>query len=435
MTENGLTSIGRSGKSEAMTDRKRILQVTAGNLRQSHLYINGHLDFFSKTVVGGSKRAGNEHGTIEIFLDGLNETVTTDIGSDAKSGKPRGFLRGRSWVRRFFQFHEVKPGALLSLEKTLENTYRLSVSDKSPESHRKLRAAEFFAGIGLVRLALERKGWEVVFANDIDADKAEIYLHNWPKDEQLRVEDIHLLKADEIPSCDLFTASFPCNDLSIAGRWEGLDGKESSAFWGLMDILRDLGERRPPFVMLENVVGFLMSKKGRDFEKALLALNELGYVVDAFILNAVHWIPQSRSRLFVIAKQDDSNEERRTAAFVSDSRPTALLNFIHSHDNIRWDLRDLPPLPPTQFGVKNQLRPCHRRKPHDRKAAPTRTTWRQWPTKPNRDRGANRRICDESPRRRILGSLRLRLLARRVPGDWASSRRPPQQHEESARRV
>ncbi|MGB2755635.1 MAG: DNA cytosine methyltransferase [Phycisphaerae bacterium] len=99
-------------------------------------------------------------------------------------------------------------------------------------------AAEFFAGIGLVRLALERQGGKVVFSNDIDPDKAEMYRHNWPKDDHLVLGDIHTLNADDVPACDLFTASFPCNDLSIAGRWEGLNGKESSAFWGLVRILR-----------------------------------------------------------------------------------------------------------------------------------------------------------------------------------------------------
>jgi DNA (cytosine-5)-methyltransferase 1 len=76
-----------------------------------------------------------------------------------------------------------------------------------------LTAAEFFAGIGLVRLALERQGWCIVFANDIDPDKEEMYRHNWPKDDHLVVGDIHKLKADDVPTCDLFTASFPCNDL------------------------------------------------------------------------------------------------------------------------------------------------------------------------------------------------------------------------------
>jgi DNA (cytosine-5)-methyltransferase 1 len=142
----------------------------------------------------------------------------------------------------------------------------------------------------------------------------------------------------------LFTASFPCNDLSIAGRREGLSGKESSSFWGLIKILRDMGERRPPLVMLENVVGFLMSDGGRDFEQSLLALNELGYAVDAFILNAVCWTPQSRARLFIVAKVDGAYEGR-SFAMKSDARPKALFEFITSHPNIRWNLQELPALP------------------------------------------------------------------------------------------
>src|SRR4051794_19226611 len=100
-------------------------------------------------------------------------------------------------------------------------------------------AAEFFAGIGLVRLALEAEGWAVRFANDIDPDKIELYAKNFGSD-HVREGDIHKIDANEIPTCDLFTASFPCNDLSIAGAWKGLNGKESSAFWGLIRILRDL---------------------------------------------------------------------------------------------------------------------------------------------------------------------------------------------------
>ena len=212
-----------------------------------------------------------------------------------------------------------------------------------------LRAAEFFAGIGLVRLALEKQNWQVVFANDIDPDKAEMYRHNWPKDDHLVVGDIHKLKAEELPDCELFTASFPCNDLSIAGRQDGLNGKESSAFWGLIDLIRDLGERRPPLVMLENVVGFLASNKGRDFEQAMLAMNNVGYTVDAFILNAVRWVPQSRARMFIIAKRD-GDEDPTTFATESDARPAPLTTFINTHQNIRWNIRDLPPLPkPNSF--------------------------------------------------------------------------------------
>ncbi len=207
-----------------------------------------------------------------------------------------------------------------------------------------LTAAEFFAGIGLVRWALERQDWRVVFANDIDPDKAEMYRQNWPKDDHLVVGDIHKLAARDLPTCDLFTASFPCNDLSIAGKWDGLNGKESSAFWGLIRLIREMGERRPPLVLVENVVGFLMSQGGKDFETALLALNEVGYNVDAFILNAVHWVPQSRARMFIVAKRDDGRE-RQPFAMETDSRPEALFEFINTHQNIKWDIRELPRLP------------------------------------------------------------------------------------------
>lgn len=209
---------------------------------------------------------------------------------------------------------------------------------------RRLRAVEFFSGIGLVRLALERQNWQVVFANDIALDKAEMYRHNWPKDDHLFVDDIHKLAAENIPDCDLFTASFPCNDLSIAGRWEGLNGKESSAFWGLIRIIREMGERRPSLILLENVVGFLMSHDGKDFKQALLALNDLGYNVDSFILNAIHWAPQSRQRLFVVAKLEPQ-KERQSFAVETEARPSSLCEFIMMNQHIRWDIIDLPRLP------------------------------------------------------------------------------------------
>ena len=201
----------------------------------------------------------------DIQLDGLNRTVRTDIGRDAKTGRPRGFFRSRGWVRQFFERHEVKPGTLLALERLSERSYRLSVESRGQVAS--LTCAEFFAGIGLVRLALERQGWQVVFANDIDPKKAEMYRPIGQRATTFTLATFTSSCADDLPTCDLFTASFPCNDLSIAGRWEGLQGKESSSFWGLIRLLRDLGDRRPPLVMLENVVGFLMSHGGRDWKR------------------------------------------------------------------------------------------------------------------------------------------------------------------------
>lgn len=212
---------------------------------------------------------------------------------------------------------------------------------------------EFFAGIGLMRLGLERAGWKAVFANDLDPDKRSMYLAHFGKqDDHFSLEDIHALEPSEVPAALLATASFPCNDLSLAGARNGLGGKQSSAFWGFIRILEGMGDRRPPMVLLENVSGFLSSKKGEDFREALWALNRLGYATDAIIVDAARFVPQSRVRLFVIGvaapirqlKQGKSlGEDWRF--FESDLRPKALTDFIFSHPEIGWKIRDLPPLP------------------------------------------------------------------------------------------
>lgn len=205
------------------------------------------------------------------------------------------------------------------------------------------RAAEFFAGIGLVRLALEPHGIRVVFANDIDADKFAIYKDNFD-DEDFRLGDIHNLISKDIPSCDLFTASFPCNDLSLAGAMAGLNYGQSSAFWGLVRLIKEMKSRRPQVIMLENVPGFLISHGGKDLESALLALNDLGYLCDILFLDAANFVPQSRRRLFVVAKR-----KKHTKALhlyePSPVRPTAVTDFILNHLNVKWDVANLPAPP------------------------------------------------------------------------------------------
>jgi len=137
------------------------------------------------------------------------------------------------------------------------------------------KIAEFFAGIGLMRIGLERAGWRVAFANDIDRDKWQMYVDHFGNTGEFVVEEIHKLECSQVPTVSLATASFPCNDLSLAGARHGLAGAQSSAFWGFTDILKDMKRerRQPPLVLLENVTGFLTSHDGREFEHALHALN------------------------------------------------------------------------------------------------------------------------------------------------------------------
>lgn len=213
-----------------------------------------------------------------------------------------------------------------------------------------LTVAEFFAGIGLVRLGLERRGWSVAFANDIEPRKYAMYRGQFGDDDgRFVVGDIHRLSAEQLPTVALATASFPCNDLSLAGARGGLHGRESGAFWGLIRLLGELGDRRPPLILLENVTGFLSSHGGRDFEQALIALNDLGYAVDPFILDAAWFVPQSRPRLFVVGVREEATALRERwqpyRFFESRLRPKALADFILAQPMIRWQLRDLPEPP------------------------------------------------------------------------------------------
>jgi len=217
--------------------------------------------------------------------------------------------------------------------------------------------AEFFAGIGLMRIGLERAGWKVAFANDIDEDKWRMYRDHFGDTSEFVPGDVHKLDVAKVPSVALATASFPCNDLSLAGARKGLSGEQSSAFWGLVKILTEMRARRPPMVLLENVTGFLTSHDGNDFRDALLALNRLGYAVDAFIIDAARFVPQSRQRLFVVGTRTESSSAiNETPSFYEgDCRPAALADFILWNPEINWRIRDLPRLPDSNLKLADVL--------------------------------------------------------------------------------
>ncbi len=222
--------------------------------------------------------------------------------------------------------------------------------------------AEFFAGIGLMRMGLEQQGWRVRFANDNDPQKFEMYRGQFDvSDGHFRYGDIHQLKSVDIPTVSLATASFPCNDLSLAGARKGLDGKHSSTFWRFVLLLQNMRERRPPLLLIENVTGFLTSHAGKDLEEALLALNSLGYSVDAFILDAARFVPQSRQRLFVVGILDPLRNSQKpeplTPRLESDVRPESLTEFIESHPRIDWRIRALPQQPKSTMTLDDVIEP------------------------------------------------------------------------------
>ena len=160
---------------------------------------------------------------------------------------------------------------------------------------------EFFAGGGMARAGLGN-GWHCLFANDISEKKGEAYRANWG-DDDLHVGDVFNVMPAQLPGhADLAWGSFPCQDLSLAGNGVGLDGDRSGAFWGFWKIIQGLNAagRKPRMVVLENVYGTLTSHEGRDFEQIAKAVEREGYVLGAVVMDAVHFVPQSRPRLFIV---------------------------------------------------------------------------------------------------------------------------------------
>jgi DNA (cytosine-5)-methyltransferase 1 len=161
---------------------------------------------------------------------------------------------------------------------------------------------EFFAGGGMVRAGLG-PGWACLFANDFDARKSAAYRANWGGAELVTADVAGLAPGDlPKPRANLAWASFPCQDLSLAGAGAGLKGARSGtffAFWSLMERLI-AEDRAPDLIVLENVKGALTSHQGADFCALLGRLHGGDYVFGAIIVDGALFTPQSRPRLFVI---------------------------------------------------------------------------------------------------------------------------------------
>lgn len=167
---------------------------------------------------------------------------------------------------------------------------------------------EFFAGGGMARAGLG-DGWQCLFANDFDFKKGAAYQANWDKGSQtvLKVGDIRQVQTSELMGvADLAWASFPCQDLSLAGGGAGLRGERSGTFYPFWDVLKQLIEegRAPRVVALENVTGTLTSHGGKDFEAICETFAENGYRYGALVIDAAMFVPHSRPRLFVVGVRD-----------------------------------------------------------------------------------------------------------------------------------
>lgn len=193
------------------------------------------------------------------------------------------------------------------VEAVLSYTPRTEPVVGSPAATHPLSYYEFFAGGGMVRAGLGRS-WKCLFANDFDLKKSAIYKANWGSNGELNTNSVDRLTVHDLPGRpSLAWASFPCQDLSLAGMGAGLKGDRSGTFWPFWKLIEEMRieQRAPRIVVLENVCGALTSHGGKDFSAIVEALSGADYDLGALVVNASTFVPQSRPRLFVIAVASD----------------------------------------------------------------------------------------------------------------------------------
>lgn len=159
---------------------------------------------------------------------------------------------------------------------------------------------EFFAGSGLVAYGLKGM-FAPIWANDISEQKGAVYEANFG-DDCFELNDIKNINGKTLPFAHLSWASFPCQDLSLAGSLGGIHASRSGLVWEWLRVLDEM-VIKPKILLLENVSGLLSTNHGNNYRALHMALIERGFKCGAIVLNAYHFVPQSRPRIFIIAVQ------------------------------------------------------------------------------------------------------------------------------------
>lgn len=191
-----------------------------------------------------------------------------------------------------------------------------------------MKFIDFFAGIGGMRRGMELAGHECVGFCEFDkyarasyismhliTTKQYNYLSTLEKRKRLKEIlkpeylngewapwDIRDVKAEDIPKADCWCGGFPCQDISVAGKQEGLlNGKRSGLFYEIIRLLKEQKEEdRPEWILLENVKNLLSIDGGRGMFSVLSELDGVGYDCQWQLFNSKDYVPQNRERIYIV---------------------------------------------------------------------------------------------------------------------------------------
>lgn len=171
----------------------------------------------------------------------------------------------------------------------------------------KLRICSLFSGIGGFETgfinAFGRENCKIVFASEIDKFASEGYELLYGDKPFGDVRQIH---ASDVPDHDILLAGFPCQAFSLAGKKLGLNDARGTLFF---EVARIAKEKKPRFIVLENVRGLLSDSDGSTIRTILSILSDIGYKVDINLLNSKFYdVAQSRERVFIVAMRDVKEE-------------------------------------------------------------------------------------------------------------------------------
>ena len=172
-----------------------------------------------------------------------------------------------------------------------------------------MRCLDLFAGVGGVRLGMERAGFETVYSNDFNRWSKVTFdaNHSEPK---LTLADITKVDETTLPEFDVLAGGFPCQAFSVIGARKGFEDKTKGTLF--FDMLRIMKYHKPRMVLMENVKGLENHDKGRTMETIVSSLNELGYHVHHKVLRSSEYanVPQMRDRIFIVSFLDKEEYDR-----------------------------------------------------------------------------------------------------------------------------
>lgn len=175
-----------------------------------------------------------------------------------------------------------------------------------------LRVAGLFAGIGGIERGLAQAGHVTEFLCEIDLKARQVLQDRLPEPDI--VSDIRGVRS--LPSVDLVTAGFPCQDLSQAGRTAGIDGGQSGLVGEVFRLMKPAG---PTWLLLENVPFMLVLERGRAMRFLVRCLEDLGYMWAYRVVDALAFgLPQRRRRVLLLASR---TEDPRGVLFADDDGP------------------------------------------------------------------------------------------------------------------